>query len=400
MATAAIGERRRVLRVITRLNIGGPAQHALLLSKALAEDYETVLAAGRVGPGEGELTDPEVPVRAVPLLRPVDPIQDTIALMRLRRLVTQTAPSIVHTHMAKAGTIGRLAALSHQSRPRIVHTFHGHVLDGYFRRGTQRFFLETERWLARHTDLLLTVSPQIRESLLDLGVGRPEQYRVVPLGLDLSSFLTVDRPRGLLRSRLNLAWETPLVGTVGRLVPIKDHTTLLRAMARLDGTHLAVIGDGELRPVLAKLARQLGVDKRVHFLGWCRDVAAAVSDLDVVVLTSRNEGTPVALIEALACARPVVATDVGGVRFVVQDGVSGYVVPPGDHEAIAAALARILAARPLQQAMGGAGRRFVEPRFGAERLARDMSSLYAELLAPGPPSRWTFAGARRPRACP
>lgn len=373
-------DRPRVVRLVTRLNVGGPARQALLLTRDLAERFDTVLAAGRPTEVEGELHDDAVTVRRVPLVRPTDPLNDGRALMAVRRLLAQTAPDLVHTHMAKAGTIGRVAARSMRVRPRTVHTFHGHVLEGYFRPSTQRAFVEVERRLARQTDALIAVSPEIRDALLDLRIGRPAQFHVISLGFDLSSFLAVEGPAGTLRAKLGLAGDVPLVGIVGRLVPIKDVGTMLAAMVDLPAAHLAVVGDGEMRPALEERARQLGVAGRVHFTGWWPEVAEALSDLDVVALTSRNEGTPVSLIEAQAAGRPVVATDVGGVRYVVEDGVGGYLVRPGDAGALAERVARLLADPDLRRDMGVKGRASVGHRFGKEALLSGITDLYTGLL--------------------
>lgn len=370
----------RVLRLITRLNVGGPARQALLLTRELAGSYPTLLAAGRVGPSEGELSDPAVPVTPLPLVRPLNPRLDASAFAQVRALVRRTRPALVHTHMAKAGSIGRAAVRSMGERPRTVHTFHGHVLEGYFRPVVQRGFVEVERRLARSTDRLVAVSPQIKDALLELGIGQESQYEVISLGLDLDDFLAVNGHRGGLRSAIGVGPTAPLVGVVGRLVPIKDHETLLRAMARLPEVHLAVVGDGESRPALEARAAADGLADRVHFVGWWPDVAGAVADLDVVVLTSRNEGTPVALIEALAAARPVVATDVGGVSHVVDHEVNGLLAGAGDDETVAAHLDRLLRNPSAREAFGHAGRASVTDAFGKARLVADISALYAELI--------------------
>jgi glycosyltransferase involved in cell wall biosynthesis len=374
------------LRIITRMNIGGPARQAILLTKGLGSDFPTVLAAGRPASAEGELTDPEVPVRSVPLVRPVSPGTDLRCLGAVRRLLRETNPSLVHTHMAKAGSVGRLAVLSlldRRPRPKLVHTFHGHVLQGYFGRSQQRFFIESERVLARHTDALIAVSPEVRDELLDLRVGRPEQYRVIPLGFDLGPLLEVGSAGGCsgkLRAALGLPSDIPLAGTVGRLVPIKDHATLFSAVAKVPGLHLAVLGDGEFRSALEGLAVELGIAGRVHFTGWWLDVPAALADLDMVVLSSINEGTPVALIEALAAGCPVVATDVGGVRHVVQDAETGWLCPSGDAEGLSLLMGRVLAQPQVAKLMAQEGRRRVAARFGSGRLLADHSALYSDLL--------------------
>jgi glycosyltransferase involved in cell wall biosynthesis len=379
-----------LVRLVTRLNVGGPARHALILTRELQTEFPTVLAVGHTGPREGELTDPKVHTTRLPLTRELNPINDAKAVAAVRRLLTRTNPWLLHTHMAKAGTLGRAAAqtMAKETRPLTVHTFHGHVLEGYFKKPVERAFLEIERRLARRTDRLIAVSPQVKDELLDLGIGRPDQIDVVPLGLDLDAFLDVTKPTGELRTELDVPPDAPLVGIVGRLVPIKDVGTTIDAIARLNkDVHLAVVGDGELRPALEQHARDRALADRVHFTGWRRDIAATVADLDVVVLSSRNEGTPVALIEALAAARPVVGTDVGGVRFVVQDHHNGFLVPPGDSNALADRINRLLADPHLRQQMGAHGRAHVRDRFSSKRLVADIRALYTELRNGRPRSR-------------
>jgi glycosyltransferase involved in cell wall biosynthesis len=283
--------------------------------------------------------------------------------------------------MAKAGTVGRSAAWSVRPRPRTVHTFHGHVLEGYFSPPVRRTFVEIERRLARNTDVLIAISDEIRDELLALRIGVPDQYRVIPLGFDLAPFFAVDGQRGHLRGRLNLGPDVPLVVALGRLVPIKDHLTLFEAMARLPDAHLAVVGDGELRASLEARVAQMRLGDRIHFTGWMTDVASVLSDVDVVALTSRNEGTPVSLIEAAACGRASVATKVGGVGMVVEHGVNGYLTRPGDAEGFAAAVERLLAEPETRRRMGVAGRERVRQRFSQERLLGDIRALYTDLTA-------------------
>lgn len=373
------------VRLITRLNVGGPARQALLLTRELHPEFPTVLAAGRPTTAEGELSDPRVPVRSVPLVRPLHAGMDARAVAAVRRLLGETRPRLLHTHMAKAGTVGRVAARTLAERPRTVHTFHGHVLDGYFEPRVQRTFVEIERRLARRTDALIAVSPEIRDSLQELGIGVRRDFHVIPLGLDLDPFLSVAGPVGELRGHLGLAPGQLLVGCVGRLVAIKGVEVLIEAVRLLPDVHLAVVGDGEERAALTERARASGAGDRIHFVGWWADIPSAMSDCDVMALTSRNEGTPVALIEALAAGRAVVATDVGGVRHVVEDGVSGWLAPPGDAPAVAELLRRLLEDHAQRTAFGQAGRENVRRRFGQERLVADIRRLYSELLANGLP---------------
>jgi glycosyltransferase involved in cell wall biosynthesis len=223
----------------------------------------------------------------------------------------------------------------------------------------------------------------VRDELLALGIGRPEQWRVVPLGLELGDLLGGPAERSASRAALGLPPEAPLVGTVGRLAAIKDHATFLAMAARLAAARtdvsFVVAGDGSLRGALEAEAKSL-LGNRIRFLGWATDLPVLYGALDVVVLTSRNEGTPVALIEAGAAGRPVVATDVGGVAEVVRDGASGFVVPPGDAAALAARVGTLLDDPDAARAMGLAGREWVRGRFGSERLVGDLTALYGELM--------------------
>lgn len=380
------GGPRRVLRVMTRLNVGGPARQANLLTRELNPFFPTVLAAGRPPATEAELKDAAVRVTYVSLVRNISPINDLSAFRSIRSLIVRHNVGLVHTHMAKAGTIGRIAARTTGRKPLTVHTFHGHVLDAYFSNVVEHVFIRIERTLARRTDALVAVSEEIKDQLLDLGIGRPSQWRVIPLGFELDDLLAIDAPTGRLRTHLALDARVPLIGVLGRLAPIKDHAMLIRAMQRIDNAHLAVLGDGELRTDLEAAARAAGLSHRIHFVGWWTDVPAAISDIDLMVLTSRNEGTPVSLIEASAGGRPVVATDVGGVRSVVQDGVTGFLVPPQDDVATATAISSLLANTALRQDMGNAGRAFVRERFSSSRLVADVKALYEELFSRRLPS--------------
>jgi glycosyltransferase involved in cell wall biosynthesis len=373
----------RVLRVITRLNIGGPARQALMLHRVLPErGYECELVSGAPQTEEGAFPPPAERYTLVESLRrETDFLADARAIHTLTRLMRASRPDVVHTHTTTAGGLGRIAA-RRAKVPVTVHTFHGHVLSGYLSGPQTRALTAAERALAKRTDALVSVSTRVRDELLALGIGRPEQWRVVPLGLELGELLGGPAERSASRAALGLAPETPLVGIVGRLAAIKDHGTFLAMAARLaaDRTDVSfvVAGDGSLRGALEAEAKSL-LGNRIRFLGWATDLPVLYGALDVVVLTSRNEGTPVALIEAGAAGRPVVATDVGGVAEVVRDGASGFVVPPGDAAALAARVGTLLDDPEAARAMGLAGREWVRARFGSERLVDDLTALYGEL---------------------
>lgn len=376
-----LGGRARIVEAITRLNIGGPGRHVLDIVGGLSDRFCLTIAAGVAPAVEGELPLGGVPVERLPLVRSLTPHLDASATVRMRSLLRRRQAHIVHSHMAKAGLVARVAAASIQPRPRTVHTFHGHVLSGYFAARTERFFGQIERTLARRTDVLLTVSSEIRDQLLDFGIGTPAQYEVLPLGIDVSPFAVRRGDVGRLRRHLGLGPSTPLLGVPARLAPIKDHRTLLKAMVDLPGAHLAVLGDGELRDGLVSLAAELQIESRVHFLGWWQDMPAALADVDLVVLTSRNEGTPLSLIEAGAAGVASVATAVGGVPQVVIDGHTGVLVAPGDPVAVATAVRRLLEDTPTRLAFGRSAQDHVCEHFGLERSLRQLASIYETLAA-------------------
>jgi glycosyltransferase involved in cell wall biosynthesis len=388
--SSARPDRIRVLRVIARLNVGGPALHTVLLTERLpAERYDSSLVTGVADASEGDyLTLHGVAsdrlVHIGTLGRELSGTRDLRALVDLVRLMRRERPHVVHTHTAKAGTLGRLAAILARVPVR-VHTFHGHVFDGYFSPAKTRLFLAIERALARRTQRILTVSAHVRDELLALGIGRRDQVTVVPLGLDLDPFSRADEQRGALRRELQLDADTPLVGIVARLVPIKAHEVFLdaaaRIAARLPECRFVVVGDGERRAELEEIAARHGIAARVHFLGWRADLARLHADLDVVVLTSRNEGSPVALIEAMAAGLPVVATSVGGVPDLVQEGAHGHLVAMDDAAALADATVALLGDPERRRAMGRAGRAHVLARHGADRLVADVDRVYREELA-------------------
>ncbi len=387
----------RVLRVITRLNIGGPSIQAIALSERLADrGFQTELVFGRLGEGEGDmryLLAPSTRARHLAALRrDVAPIHDVVALGQLLDLLRDWRPQIVHTHMAKAGTLGRTAAAIYNATAgrkapaRVVHTYHGHVLEGYFSPAKTRVFIGIERTLARITDRIVAISPSIRHELLtEHGIGRAGQYAVVALGFDLTALAAIDEAsRCAARAALDVHADAHVVSTVGRLTAIKQHRLFLEAAAmvsRRDPAALFLIaGDGELRTELEDAARSLGIDGRVRFLGWRRDLETVYGATDVFLLTSRNEGTPVALIESLAAGVPGVSTDVGGVRDVIDGNRAGLLAAFGDARALADHVVTLLADRDRRRLMGEAGRLSVVARYSVARLVDDIDHLYRELL--------------------
>jgi glycosyltransferase involved in cell wall biosynthesis len=389
-----VSEPIRILRVIARLNMGGPALHVSYLSHGLAaRGYRTTLVSGTVGADEGSMAfaaeERDVDVVAVPeLQREISPLHDPVAIAKLVRLLREIRPHILHTHTAKAGTVARTAALlAGRARPPIVvHTFHGHVLRGYFGPAKTRAFLEAERLLARRTTRLVAVGPQVRDELVELGVAPADRFSVIRLGIDLRERVSSsDAHREGLRQALGLSPKQFVVGWIGRMTAIKRVPDVLAAFASLRGrgvdAALVLVGDGPDRAQAERLAATLGVAADTRFVGYQRDVGPYYGAIDALLLPSANEGTPVAAIEALAAARPVVATRVGGVPDVVTDGKDGLLFDVGDVEGMAEALERLARDAELRRRFGDAGRADVPARYAVDRLVDDTDRLYRELLA-------------------
>ncbi|HVA30646.1 MAG TPA: glycosyltransferase family 4 protein [Gaiellaceae bacterium] len=395
-----MSEQIRILRVIARLNMGGPALHVAYLTKGLEHrGYTTTLVAGKLSRGEDSMSyvADELGVDVIPLgamHREVSPLYDPVAVTRLVHEIRRVRPHILHTHTAKAGAVGRAAALvAGDARPPvIVHTYHGHVLRGYFDPVRTQIFRETERALARHTNRLIAVGPEVRDDLVELGVAPPEKFSVIRLGIDLESrILTTDR-RAEFRRLFGIPEERFVVGWIGRMTAIKRVPDILAAFKALrergvDAT-LCLVGDGPDREAVEVAASELGIIRDTLFVGYQRDVAPYYAFFDAFLLPSANEGTPVVAIEALAAQRPVVATAVGGVPDVIEEGVDGFLVEVGDVEALAERLERLARDPELRRRMGEAGRARVVPRYRVERLVDDVDALYRELLSEqnlGPP---------------
>jgi glycosyltransferase involved in cell wall biosynthesis len=387
----------RVARVITRLNIGGPSIQATRLTSALEQHgFTTRLFHGQLGDGEGDMSyllPPGADAVFVPTLRrPLSPLNDLKTLFRLYRELRRLKPSIVHTHMAKAGMLGRVAAAAYNvtrgsaPRARIVHTYHGHVLDGYFSKFATSVFINIERALAVISDRIVAISPAIRQDLLTIyRIGTEAKYRVVPLGFDLAPFAAIDDDARLeARRALGLPPEAAVISTVGRLTAIKQHRLFLDTIKRVVAAHpntLAIIaGGGELEDDLRTYAGTLGISDHVRMLGWRRDLPTIYAASDVFLLTSRNEGTPVALIEAMASGVPGVSTAVGGVGDVIGGNDSGRTAPFGDAGALADAIVELLASPALRTAMGARARARVLAHYDINRLVSDIALLYRELL--------------------
>jgi len=368
--------------------VGGPAIHtALLTSRLDPSRFETLLVAGQEGETEGSMLElgriAQVrPVRVPALGRRISPLDDVRALGAVLGIARRFRPHIVHTHLAKAGMFGRIAGRL-VGAPVILHTYHGSVFQGYFGGGASRIYASAERMLARMSTRLIAITPSGRRELVDRGIAPTEKIVEVPLGFDLEP---LRRPvsGSAIRAELGIPAGAPTVGIVARLVPIKDVATFLRAVARaradVPGLVAVVVGDGEERRRLEEVTAALGLTACCRFVGWRADIPEVLAALDVLALTSLNEGSPVSVIEGMAAGKAIVATNVGGVPDVVTDGVTGLLVPAGDAEAIGAAIGALLRDPARRASLGAAAARAVFPKYDAGRLVGDIERLYLELL--------------------
>jgi glycosyltransferase involved in cell wall biosynthesis len=382
-----------IVHAITRLNVGGAALHVLQLAHEQRQrGHDVLVVAGTLATGEesmeyvaGELG---VTVLKLPALqRELSPSRDAAATGALRGIMRERRPDVFHTHTAKAGATGRLAALvAGRARPRaIVHTYHGHVLTGYFSSRRERVFRIVERLLGRTTGALVAVSDEVRDDLVLLRVAPAERITVVPYGFDLPARSEADdEARVRTRAELGISDDTFVVGWAGRLTAIKRPLDLVRTLsALLDqgvDAQLVIVGDGEDRSAVEALADELGVAERCRLVGFQQGMRAWYAAFDATLLTSANEGTPVVAIESLAAECPVVATRAGGTSTVVRDRESGFLESIGDTKALAGRLGEVARDADLRLALGRRGAEDIRKRFATGRMADEIDALYRDLL--------------------
>lgn len=390
----------KILRIISRLNIGGPAVHVILLTAGLDKDrFDSLLICGNIGRDEGDMLYYSVRKNIKPYLiselkREINLLNDIIAFIKIYKIIRKEKPDIICSHTAKAGALGRLAAiiynlLNKDAQIKMVHTFHGHIFEGYFTKFKTKLFILIEQFLASFTYIIITLSESIKKELVSLNIANENKIEIISLGLELENFLEIPIREDAVFN----------IGIVGRLVPIKNHRLFLKSAAGVihDSPEMRlkfwIIGDGELREDLERYAKELNIVKKIEFSGWKRDSVSIYSDLDVVAFTSKNEGTPVSLIEAMASAKAIVSTDVGGIRDLLGKEVAiyknmkanfkilerGVIVNSEDSDNFAAALIFILQNRNLRINMGISARDFARSRFIKEKLIKDMENLYCRI---------------------
>lgn len=392
----------KILRIINRFNLGGPTYNVAYLTKYMPPDFETLLVGGQHEESEEGsshiLSDLGIePVIIGDMKREIGLRDDYAAYRKLRYIIHKFKPDIVHTHASKAGALGRLAA-KNEGVPLIFHTFHGHVFHSYFGKAKTYFFKSVERRLALSTDRIIAISDgQKQELSIEHKICPPDKISVIPLGFDLAKFWTDSASKRLsFRQRFGLMHDEVAVGIIGRLVPVKNHDLFLEAASRIVKSssvkvRFFIIGDGEMRDDLLQRAENMGL-KTVYmpegnsphqlvFTSWIKNVDWAMAGLDLVVLTSFNEGTPVSLIEAQAAGKPVVSTRVGGIENIVIEGESALLSENNNANQLTANMLSLIENKSLREEMAQAGLPFVREKFHYSRLVSDMSELYSSMLA-------------------
>lgn len=391
----------RVLRIINRFNLGGPTYNASYLTKYMAPEFETYLVGGWKDETE---ENSEFIVRNLGLepniipemKRAINPYKDYIAYQKIVKIIKAFRPHIVHTHASKAGALGRRAAYK-MKVPVIVHTFHGHVFDAYFNGLKSEFYKQVERNLARKSTCIIALSEIQRNDLVrKYQICSKEQTEIIPLGFDLSRFReNKTEKRKTFRDKYLIEDDEIAIGIVGRVVPVKNHALFLKSIkyAQLNSPkriRAFIVGDGEERPAAEALCRELKLDfadvskqasrATISFTSWIKDIDQVNAGMDIIALTSLNEGTPVSLIEAQASGKAVVTTRVGGIENIVIPGKTALLADINNNGEFGEKLLELISNDELRQSLEGNGWEWVEHKFHYTRLVEDMKNLYNKLL--------------------
>ena len=391
----------RILRIHNRLIIGGPAINVTYLTKFMAPEFETKLVIGGKDDHEQDahhLTrDLGIePVVINEMRRDISPMQDGIAYKKIKKLIEDFKPHVVHTHAAKSGVIGRLAAEA-CNVPVVVHTFHGHVFHSYFNKWRSNVFVQIERYLAKKSTGIVAISTSQKHELANVyGVCPENKLEVIPLGLDLERFLSdSEHKRSNFRKFYKIEDDEIAIGIIGRIVPIKNHSLFVAAAQKVLAStekkvRFIIVGDGDIRQQMEQEFSAAGISytyypyTRVNATAictsWLTEMDEVYAGLDIVALTSNNEGTPLSLIEAQAARKPIVSTRVGGVQDVVENNNCGYVTEPNNADEFANALLKLIECPPCCEKFGNYGRNHVMGKFSYQRLVNDMSSYYHRLI--------------------
>jgi len=391
----------RILRILNRFNLGGPTYNAAYLTKYLSSDYETLLVGGANDSSEknSEFIVKQLGIEPfiIPeMKREISPKDDYVAYKKLKKLIKEFKPDIVHTHASKAGALGRQAALSMEV-PVVLHTFHGHVFDSYFSRYKASLYKTVERYLAKRSNCIVAISESQKKELTEkYKICSPDKVAVVPLGFDLSNFrINMAGKRAKFRAKYRIADDEIAIGIIGRLVPVKNHSMFLEALKIVESKttrkiRAFIVGDGESKEIIKAKAIDLGIDfvngsgiirpATLTFTSWITEMDYVNAGLDIVALTSLNEGTPVSLIEAQAAGKPIVATRVGGIDNVVIPGQTALLTDRDNTSEFAQCLLRMIEDDNLRHLFSVRGWDHVARKYHYQRLINDMQQLYNCLL--------------------
>ncbi|MFY7943415.1 MAG: glycosyltransferase [Crocinitomicaceae bacterium] len=383
----------KILRIINRFNIGGPTYNATFLTRFMSDEFETVLIGGLPEEGEADslhiLNDYGVkPILIPELKRNPNFFSDRKALKKIKTIIEEFKPDIVHTHAAKAGALGRKAAFDCKV-PVVVHTFHGHVFHSYFGKFKTEVFRRIEKRLASKSSGIIAISAQQKNELSDkYAIANKNKIEVIPLGFDLNPFqVDLEMKRQKTRDKFNLTDDQIAVAIIGRLAPIKNHKLFLDSIEIVNQQTTKkpvffIVGDGETRKDIEKHIEQIKTNQTIdiRLTSWIHDIKTFNAGMDIICLTSSNEGTPVSLIEAQACNIPVISTDVGGVKDIVNENETGFVVPKNNPEKFAEKLLELIEDEKKREKMSQNGWSFVKDNFHYQRLVNDMENYYHNLL--------------------
>ena len=389
----------KVLRILNRFNVGGPTYNATYLTKFLSGEYETKLIGGNKDESEASSLymahnlglEPEI---IFEMRRSMNPIQDWKAYQEIKKIIKEFNPDIVHTHASKAGAIGRLAAISCKV-PVIVHTFHGHVFHGYFNPIITRIYKTVERYLAKKSDAIIAISDLQKNELAYIHkIATADKITVIPLGFDLDQFAeNSEEKRKSFRSKFGINEGELAIGIIGRLVPIKNHQLFIKAAKHVQEkskspVRFVIIGDGESKGDIQDQCNAAGLSyeenqsgsANVIFTSWIKEIDWALAGLDIVCLTSFNEGTPVSLIEAQAAGKPIVTTEVGGIKNIVLPNKSALLSPIENESLFVENLLKLVENQELRKEMSGCGKSMVLDKFSYRVLVKNMEGLYSRLM--------------------
>jgi glycosyltransferase involved in cell wall biosynthesis len=392
----------RILRIVNRLNLGCPTYNVAFLTKYLPPEYETLLLAGQKDETEASsefiLEQMGIKPRYISNMhRAINPLNDLKAFFEIKRIIKDFKPDIVHTHAAKSGALGRIAAYQ-CGVPVIVHTFHGHVFHSYFHPLKTKFFIQIERALAKISSGIIAISNiQKKELSQEFNIAPEEKFQVIQLGFDLEKFQqNTDEKRQKFRNEFNLDNDEIAVGIIGRLVPVKNHEMFLNVAAQIlkqtdKKVRFFIIGDGEERKKIETTASDKQIDfikedfknkkAALTFTSWIKEVDMALAGLDIVTLTSLNEGTPVSLIEAQAANKPIVSTRVGGIEDVVIENKTAFLSGKQEVSLFVSHLLKLIEEDNLRANTGNTGKEHVMKNYTFNRLINDTDLYYKKLLS-------------------